>query len=116
MLFCVNLVIKIAIEFLNGGTSALIYYIGAGVYSYDTKMPMCSSLWFLTCLFVAYIFFWILFKQKKIYNQIFLCFIYLFILTVVTKLEIKHGITQLLRHIDVTLSYWFIRMGNKILR
>ena len=78
-------------------------------------MPMCSSLWFLTCLFVAYIFFLFLFKQKKMYNQIFLCFVYLFILAVVTKIELEHGITQLPWHIDVALiASVFMWIGFKL--
>lgn len=65
-------------------------------------MPNCAPLWFLTCLFVSYIFFWILIKQN-INWQIVGSVLYIFILMIVCNVEKTLQITQLPWHIDVAL-------------
>ena len=104
VLFVINLVSYSALEILGGRYQAnnIIIYIIAGLYSHDTAMPNCAPLWFLTCLFVSYSFFWILIKQR-IYVAMFLAVIYIGILQLLCKLEITIGITQLPWHVDVAL-------------
>lgn len=93
ILFLINLVAWRTLECLSGrnaGHSVLTYAL-AGVYSHATAMPNCTPLWFLTCLFISYIFFWFLIQSGK-KNGLFPCIlaiVYLGILLVVCNLEKK---------------------------
>lgn len=72
VLFTINLIIYTTLETIQtigtsinrGGYPAIPRYILAGLYSHDTSMPNCAPLWFLTCLFISYFYFWFLIKQK----------------------------------------------------
>lgn len=127
VLFFVNLFIQTMLELLKnrgGGysVSTTFRYLLAGVYSHDTAMPNCAPLWFLTCLFVAYIFFWNLITKKKMITQIIWGVIYMASLIILYRVEAYYGITQLPWHIDVALiaslfmlvGYYMHKCENKI--
>ncbi len=120
ILFFINLIIQTLFELLKyGGGGYELFkirnYLVAGLYSHDTNMPNCAPLWFLTCLFVAYIFFWIMVNQEKFYKQILVAMIYFIILCFVLFIEKKYGIAQLPWHIDTALiASIFMLAGNFI--
>lgn len=114
-LFLINLISWQILFWLNGGGIQLIDWCLAGIYSHDTLMPNCAPLWFLTCLFVSYVLFWILIKQDNIVKRAFLAMVQLIVLLIICGLEKKYGITQLPWHIDVALvSSIFMLVGYEL--
>ena len=98
----VNLILWGALVRITGGGTQFVKWILAGIYSHDELMPNCAPIWFLTCLFVTYIFFWVLIK-KSIKARIFYSTMYLVVLFGICRIEKFYGITQLPWHIDVGL-------------
>lgn len=105
VLFAVNLIVYSAYEivYLGKGLDCIGNYIFAGLYSHDANMPNCAPLWFLTCLYVAYLYFWILVRQKNRIRRFLLAGVYLVALHYVNEIENFYGITQLPWHIDTAL-------------
>lgn len=110
VLFFVNFIFQIAVELFRtpekGKDIALMeqirkYIVRGLIYSYDTDLPNCAPLWFLTCLFVTYIFFRILIFHKNRYYAIVCLVIYSIVLWAVIFVEKKTGIDELPWHIDV---------------
>lgn len=109
--FVINLMVYTMLQAIQSiGTSAkaeiagaISRYILAGLYSHDTNMPNCAPLWFLTCLFITYFYFWFLMKSKSKIRRILMVVLYLGILFFVNQLESVYGIEQLPWHIDVAL-------------
>lgn len=104
VLFCINFICWLLLNIISGRTleaKTVIFWLLAGAYSHDTMMPNCAPLWFLTCLFVSYIFFWILVIQEKKLKQIAISVCYIMILFILCKIESCNNITQLPWHVDV---------------
>lgn len=90
-LFCINLLVQTFLELLRYRSKyepkRILYYLLAGIYAHDTNMPNCAPLWFLTCLFVSYIFFWVIVRQTKMWKQVLIAIIYLILLSAICKME-----------------------------
>lgn len=115
VLFIINLVVWCILVKISGGEISLINWVLAGIYSYDTMMPNCAPLWFLTCLFVSYALFWLLIKINHLIMRLSLSVVYLVILSAVCSLEKTYGIVELPWHIDVALiSSVFMLIGYEL--
>lgn len=106
LLFSVNLVLQLTLDFAKGIRGGIIdnlvrYCLRGFLYSYDTDYPNCSPLWFLTCLFIAYILFWVLMQCGKYKPVVALMMIG--ILLLVLQIEKQLNTDELLWHIDVAL-------------
>lgn len=117
LFFAFNFITYSIMEVLIGEfkINKLLGYIIAGIYSHDTRMPNCAPLWFLTCLFVSFIPFFILVNLKtKILQYVFMVFQCTLLFLIVKFMEIE-GINQLPWHIDVALiSSVFMFFGYQI--
>lgn len=113
--FIINLIMWSVLVKVSGGEIQLNDWILAGIYSYDIMMPNCAPLWFLPCLFVSYLFFWILIKRDHCIIRASLSIVYLLILLGVCNLEKAYGIIELPWHIDVALiSSVFMLIGYEL--
>lgn len=116
VLFFINLAIQTLFELLKYRRINLFQicsYLVAGIYSHDTNMPNCAPIWFLTCLFIAHIFFWIIVNQEKLWKQILISMVYFIILYFILFIEKKYSINQLPWHIDTALmACIFMFVGN----
>ena len=78
-------------------------------------MPNCAPLWFLTCLFISYIFFWFLIKQECLIKRVVQVIVQILVLLIICGVEEKYNITQLPWHIDVALvSSVFMLVGYEL--
>ena len=78
-------------------------------------MPNCAPLWFLTCLYVSYVLFWILIKIDHHIVRLSLSVMYLLILSAVCNFEKTYGIVELPWHIDIALiSSVFMLIGYEL--
>lgn len=113
--FVVNLICWIALNVFSGRgveIKSIVIWILAGLWSHDVMMPNCAPLWFLTCLFVTYILFWLLLLVNGI-KRILLCLVYCVTLILICIFEKKIGLTQLPWHIDVAFfGSIFMLFGN----
>lgn len=120
MLFTINLVIYSVLRILSGRTYTLITflnYIIAGIYSHDTKMPNCAPLWFLTCLFVSYIFFWFIVSRKNSFMKYVIAVAFIVALLSISAWERKFGIDQMPWHLDAAFAgSVFMFFGNEFKR
>lgn len=90
-------------------------YIFAGIYSHDTNMPNCAPLWFLTCIFVAYIYFYFLvicdFRKKV--NYVIVAYILIFVF--IHYVMMLYDVNQLPWHIEVSIvGSLFMYLGYKM--
>lgn len=109
MLFTINLIVKLLFDVLKEPRidglweKASHYFVYGLLYSYDTELPNCAPLWFLTCLFMAY--FWFLgIIYLKNHNRGLLGLICLFVVSIVVTRAMKYiGIDELPWHVEVAV-------------
>lgn len=80
LLGLVNLILNLMINFVRTksmmqASTLAVSQFGWLVYSYgrSDKMPNCTPLWFLTCIFIANIYFYFLLCVKSEKKRVFLC-------------------------------------------
>lgn len=102
----INLLINIPVEYIENIRNrdlliSTLKHAGWIIYSLGnaSKMPNCTPLWFLLCLFLCSIIFYYLLQIKKKSMQIFLCFI----MSLVAYLLSYFDVMQLPWHIDTAL-------------
>ncbi len=129
ILFLINLILKICTDYIKncevlegwGGTrliQSLRGYIVKGyLYSYDTELPNCAPLWFLTCLFISYIFFYLLLCLRKDTCRVMCAIAYLTVSKLIVCVEYSKGLDELPWHIDVAfVSSVFMLIGYYLFR
>lgn len=106
ILFMINLAIYSGLKMIMGGytLTTFLSYLIAGLYSHDTQMPNCAPLWFLTCLFVSYIYFWFIISRENRYKKYIVAVLFVIALLGVCVLEQKVGIDELPWHVDTALA------------
>ncbi len=123
-LFIVNFIIqsffefiKFGLEYFKNGGNTYRYLIKGLLYSYDTDYPNCDPLWFLTCLFITYIFLWIILElNTNVQRLICVCF-YIITSILVVRVEIYYNLDELPWHIDVALvAAVFMYVGTLLVR
>ena len=115
VLFIFGFLAQTVFDIISGRSSGTVRYILAGLYSFDIDLPQCAPIWFLTCLFLAYMFFWILVNQTTVFRQVILGIIYLLVLVALKNLENMFDIIELPWHIDTALvASVFMLLGYTI--
>lgn len=114
--FIINFVVKVILDYIKRDDAPILQYLFAGLWSHDTLMPNCAPLWFLTCLFVSYNYFWIILGAKTNIIRLLVCAFYLVLLVILCRFNYWLGINQLPWHVETGLAASLFMFAGFFLR